>query len=268
MTRLIKTATSGAKALLTFWCLRHGRSRALKRDEYGDSGFARMTIWGGMTARGGMTTWGEMTTWRNPMVDAVRLRRTWGTRLVMRFTSILLEVFHVAQVERFELLADLEEEEAEDEDADQHVERDAELDDHRHAVGGAGGGEEEAVFHGEESDDLGDGFAARDHHQERQQDDGERDAQRVARDGGGHHADGLRQSEREDDQHQAGEHGDGNIDDGLRIPFRAQAMDQAVQDEWQADELQQQRERRGVVELLQAGAIRNQAGRSEERRVG
>jgi len=55
---------------------------------------------------------------------------------------VLLEVFHVAQVERFELLADLEEEEAEDEDADQHVERDAKLNHHGHSVCGARSSEE------------------------------------------------------------------------------------------------------------------------------
>jgi hypothetical protein len=66
----------------------------------------------------------------------------------------------VADVEAVELVADLEEEHAEDDDADQHVEGDAQLDHHRHAVGGAGGGEEQAVLHGEEADHLGNRLGA------------------------------------------------------------------------------------------------------------
>ncbi len=61
---------------------------------------------------------------------------------------------------RVELLADLEQEHAEDDHADQHVQGDAELDDHRHAVGGAGGREEEPVFHREEADHLRHGLAS------------------------------------------------------------------------------------------------------------
>ena len=71
------------------------------------------------------------------------------------------------QVEAVELLADLEEEHAEDEHADQQVERDAQLDHHGHAVGGAGGREKQPILHRQKSDHLGHGFAARDHHQER-----------------------------------------------------------------------------------------------------
>src|SRR5512139_2292154 len=62
-------------------------------------------------------------------------------------TSVFLQLFEVADVQAVELLADLEHEHAQDEHADQHVERDAQLHDHGHAVGGRGGGEEEAVFH-------------------------------------------------------------------------------------------------------------------------
>jgi len=68
----------------------------------------------------------------------------------------------VLQVETVELLADLEEEHAQDHHADQHVERDAEFDDHRHAIGRARRGEEQAVFHGQETDDLRDRFGGDD----------------------------------------------------------------------------------------------------------
>src|SRR6266852_6388497 len=83
--------------------------------------------------------------------------------------SVLLELLHVADVEAVELLADMKEKYSEDEGADQHVERDAELDHERHSIGGARGGEEQPVFHGEEPDDLRNGLAAHDHHEERKQ---------------------------------------------------------------------------------------------------
>src|SRR5512135_64260 len=76
--------------------------------------------------------------------------------------SLFPELFEVLQVEAVELLADLEEEHAQNHHADQDVERDAELDDHRHAVGRAGSGEEQAVFHRQETDDLRDRLAPRD----------------------------------------------------------------------------------------------------------
>src|SRR5690349_16667343 len=68
--------------------------------------------------------------------------------------SVVLQALQVADVQAVELLADLEQEHAEDQDADQHVERDAELHDHRHAVGRRDRREEEPVLHGEEADDL------------------------------------------------------------------------------------------------------------------
>src|SRR5215470_8845337 len=49
----------------------------------------------------------------------------------------LLQLLEMFQIETVELLADLEKEHAEDQHGDQYVERDAELDHHRHAVSGA-----------------------------------------------------------------------------------------------------------------------------------
>src|SRR2546428_3719985 len=92
-----------------------------------------------------------------------------STAMVSIIRSLgLFELFEMLQVEAVELLADLEEEHTEDQHADQHIERDAQLDDHRHAVGRAGRGEEKAVFHRQEADHLRDRLAPRDHHQERQ----------------------------------------------------------------------------------------------------
>src|SRR6202007_2025477 len=68
--------------------------------------------------------------------------------------SLVLQLFEVADVQAVELLADLEHEHAQDQHADQHVERDAEFHHHRHAVGGRGGGEEQAVSHRQESEHL------------------------------------------------------------------------------------------------------------------
>ena len=75
-------------------------------------------------------------------------------------------------VEAFESLADVEEKHAEDQRADQYVERDAELDHHRHAIGGGSCREEQAVFHRQEADHLRYRLAAYDHHQECKQDAG------------------------------------------------------------------------------------------------
>src|SRR3989338_5576879 len=81
-------------------------------------------------------------------------------------TSIFLEFFHVLQIQAVEGFPDLEEEDAQNDHADQHVERDAQLHHHRHAVGGAGGGEKQAVFHRKKTDHLRHRLAARDHHHE------------------------------------------------------------------------------------------------------
>ena len=85
------------------------------------------------------------------------------------------------QVKAVELLADLEEEHTKDQHADQHAERDAELDDHRHAVGRARRGEEEPILHREKADHLRNRLAPRDHHQKRQHDARQRDAEGRAR---------------------------------------------------------------------------------------
>src|SRR5512136_175965 len=77
-----------------------------------------------------------------------------ASRKARASNSVFLQFFEVADVQAVELLADLEHEHTENEHADQHVQRDAELDHHRHAIGGRGGGEEQAVFHRQEADDL------------------------------------------------------------------------------------------------------------------
>src|SRR5574340_439161 len=112
-------------------------------------------------------------------------------------TSLFFQFFHVLQVQTVESLPDLEEEDAQDDHADQHVERDAQFHHQRHAIGGAGGGEKQAVFHGEEADYLRDRLAARDHHQERQQHAGQGDPQGAFSEGAGHLGNRCRQVEGE-----------------------------------------------------------------------
>ena len=48
-------------------------------------------------------------------------------------------------VQAVELLANLKHEDAQDQNAHQHVEPDAELDDHRHAIGGSRSGKEQLM---------------------------------------------------------------------------------------------------------------------------
>src|SRR5512141_1795236 len=56
--------------------------------------------------------------------------------------SIILELLHMGNVQAVEGLADLEEEDTEDEGGDQHVQRDAQFHHQRHALRGAGRGKE------------------------------------------------------------------------------------------------------------------------------
>src|SRR5437899_5256354 len=81
--------------------------------------------------------------------------------------SVFLQLFEVANVQAVELFANLEHEHAQDQHANQHIQRDAELDHHRHAIGRRCGSKEQAVLHCEEADDLRNRLCARDHHQER-----------------------------------------------------------------------------------------------------
>src|SRR5688572_15610947 len=75
------------------------------------------------------------------------------SRISISLPSFFLQSFHVPDLEAVEGLADLEEEDPEDERAHQDVEGDSQLDHQRHPVGRAGRGEEEPVLHCEEADD-------------------------------------------------------------------------------------------------------------------
>src|SRR5450631_1144339 len=58
------------------------------------------------------------------------------------FNSVFFQLFEVANVKTVELLSNLEHEHAQDQHAHQHVQCDAQLDHHGHAVSGRCGGEE------------------------------------------------------------------------------------------------------------------------------
>src|SRR5436190_13612719 len=154
----------------------------------------------------------------------------------------LSELFEMFQVEAVELFADLEEEHAEDQHAHQHVERDAQLDDHRHAVSRAGRGEEQAVFHRQEADHLWDRLAPSDHHQERQQHARHRDAQRAARDRARELRDRHREVEREHDEHDAHDHRRRHVDQALEFPPHVELVDEPVQQPREHEDLEQQGE--------------------------
>src|SRR6058998_3123973 len=84
---------------------------------------------------------------RWPVRASRRAPRRGKARTIAISKLLFLQLFHMPDVEAVEALADMEEKYSENEGADQHVERHAQLDYERHAVGGAGGGEEKTVFH-------------------------------------------------------------------------------------------------------------------------
>ncbi len=105
-----------------------------------------------------------------------------------------------------------------------------EFDHQRHAVGGAGGGEEEAVFHRQKADHLGNRLAARDHHEEGEQHAGECDAEGRARHGAGQLRDRQRQIEGEDHQHDADQHGGRDVDHRFHIAVDVELFNDAEED--------------------------------------
>ena len=167
-------------------------------------------------------------------------------------------------VERVELLADLEHEHAQDDHADQHVEGDAQLHHHRHAVGGAGGGEEEAVLHGEEADHLRHGLGAGDHHEEGHEHARQRDAERAAGDRLRELRDRQRQVEGEDHQHDAHQHHGRDVDEGLDVPLHVQLPDEPVQDERQDHHLEHEGDAGRPVEMVLAGHPGHRHGGADE----
>src|SRR3546814_7899646 len=78
------------------------------------------------------------------------------------------EFIHGLKIDRVEALADTKQEDADDDESYEYRKRDADLDNKRHAFC-ACRGKDQAVFKRHESDNLADGVAPRDHHQEAEQ---------------------------------------------------------------------------------------------------
>ena len=109
------------------------------------------------------------------------------------------------QLDAVEALANAEQEQADHDERDQHRERDADFDDQRHAAR-AGCREDQAVFQRHEADHLADRVAPRHHHQQAQQDHGQRErevlaAQRIDACGDLQHQHDRQRDEADADQH-------------------------------------------------------------------
>ena len=178
--------------------------------------------------------------------------------------QLFLQLLEVADVEAVELLADLEHEDAEDQDADQHVERDAELDHHRHAVGRRRGGEEQAVLHRQEADHLRHRLRADDHHHEGEQHAGQGDAERAAGDRRREPGDRLGEIEGEDHQDDADQHRRRHVDQRLDVPAHVEALDHPVQQHRDQDHLEQEGQTRRQVEVRLAGDVADHRGRGDQ----
>jgi hypothetical protein len=133
------------------------------------------------------------------------------------------------QIEAVELLANLEEEDAEHQHGHQNIERDAELHDHRHAISRAHRAEEEPVLHRQEPDHLRHRLAAGDHHEEREQDYRDGNADGAPGCGVGEHRDRLSETEREHDDQETEDHRSTDIEQRLGVPIHLQPPDQPMQ---------------------------------------
>ena len=154
------------------------------------------------------------------------------------------------QIQTVELLADLEEENAEHEHGDEDIQRNPELDDHRHAVGGAHGPEEEAVLHREKAHHLRHRLAPRNHRDEGQQDHGDGDTDGVARRGARERRDRLREAEGEHDDEDAHEHRARDVEQRLGVPVDLEAANEPVQNPGEEHHLEREGERRRQIQVM------------------
>src|SRR6266581_8414362 len=92
-----------------------------------------------------------------------------------------LEFVQLAHVHRGEGLADAKDEYAEHHHRDHHVEEDADFNNERHAIGRQRNrGQHDAIFHRQERQHLGDGFAPVDHQEKAGEQERDGDGERVA----------------------------------------------------------------------------------------
>src|SRR5439155_11646360 len=202
---------------------------------------------------------------RWPVRASRRAPRSGSTRTSAISKLVFLQLFHMPDIEAVEALADMEEKYSEYEGADQHVERHAQLHYEGHAVSGAGGGEEETVFHRQKPDDLRHRFLAHDHHEERKQHARERDPQRRARERGRHLRNRRGQGKGEYHQADPDQHGRRNIDQSLDVPAHEQAVDQPVQQPRNEYDLEQHSQHDRNVKVILPGRPRDDGRGGGER---
>src|SRR5512144_100409 len=151
----------------------------------------------------------------------------------------------------------MEKEHPEDEGRDQKVQGHAQFHHEGHAVGGAGGGEEQSVLHGEEPDDLGDRVLSGDHHQKSQHDRGEGDRQGRTRHERRELPDGGREVVGKYDQDDSHQHGGGNVHHRLHFLVDSELDDELVQDVREQDDLHRKRQDGGDVQIVLSADVPN-----------
>ena len=151
-------------------------------------------------------------------------------------------------IDRVEALADAEQEDADDDEGDQDGEGDADLDHQRHALG-AGGGKHQPVLQRHEADHLADGIAPRDHHEQAEQHDGEREGEVLARQQIGALGGAQRHHHGQRDQPHAEQHGETDAAHRLDLAMDAEPDDDPMQRHRDQDRLEEERNRRGDVEM-------------------
>src|SRR3990172_7263656 len=172
-----------------------------------------------------------------------------------RSSFVLLELFHLFQVKAVEGSAYLEKEYSEYERGDEYVQGHAELDYQRHPVGGAGGGEEQAVLQRQEADYLRERLFPRYHHEKAQHDGRERDGQRRA--GDERRKLPYRGSEviGEYNEGYAYDHGRGYVDDFLDLLVYLQLVYEDIEYVREREDLERKRQQGRYVQVMEPRGI-------------
>src|SRR5258708_14114208 len=118
---------------------------------------------------------------RPPNITSVRAPSSGVPRRTMNSTLlVLLQSLEVLQVQAVKLFPNLKEKHAEHQHRHQHIERNPQLNHHRHAVSGAHRAEKQSIFHRQESDHFRHCFSARDHGEESNENHCPGDAEDIA----------------------------------------------------------------------------------------
>jgi len=156
----------------------------------------------------------------------------------------LLQLRHLIHIQAVKGGVDLEEKDAEDKRCYQEIQGNSQFHHHRHAVGGAGGGEEKAVFHCQKTDYLGNGMPSGHHHQQPQHDSCQGDSQGGAGDKGRELCYWSSQIVGEDHQCDADQHRDRDVYHGLDFLTDMEFTHQGIDDVWQDNHFERQGQKR------------------------